>query len=142
MAEDNVSVIEHAAQDCHEWVNELTDALDWQSRRDALRLLRAVLTSIRDRVSHDEAAHFAAQLPLLIRGMFYEGWRPAHTPLKDRSKEAFMQEIDSRFDSDSDYRGTVDIAEVYALLKRRVSEGELQNVLGGLPKQIRAILLT
>ena len=35
------------------------------------------------------AASPGAQLPLLIRGVYYEGWRPAETPTKERQPAEF-----------------------------------------------------
>jgi uncharacterized protein (DUF2267 family) len=52
-----------------------------------------VLQTIRDHLTHEEAAHLAAQLPIILRGVFYEGWRPAETPVRTRDPEVFLGEI-------------------------------------------------
>ena len=51
-------------------------------RRSAYRALRSVLHVLRDRLTPEQAVHLGAQLPLLVRGIFYDGWRIAanHAP--------------------------------------------------------------
>ena len=79
MSNQGLEVIDHTVQLTHEWINELRERLHWDSSRGALHLLRATLTQIRDHLSNEEIAHLSAQIPLLVRGMYFEGWQPAHT---------------------------------------------------------------
>lgn len=137
MSAKGLEVIDHTVQTTHEWINELKERLDWVGHRDALHLLRITLTGVRDHLSHEEVADFAAQLPLLIRGMFYEGWQPAGTPLKDRSQQAFVGRIEEQIASGIDYRGAEDISTVFKLLNARISPGEVSDMRGGLPSGIR-----
>lgn len=137
MSAKGLEVIDHTVQITHEWINELKERLDWVGHRDALHLLRVTLTSLRDHLSHEEVADFAAQLPLLIRGMFYEGWQPAGTPLKDRSQQAFVDGIEAQIENGIDYRGVEDISTVFKLLNARISAGEVNDMRGNLPSGIR-----
>jgi len=139
MSAKGLEVIDHTVQTTHEWINELKERLDWVGHRDALHLLRVTLTGVRDHLSHEEAADFAAQLPLLIRGMFYEGWQPAGTPLKDRSQQTFVDRIEEQIASSIDYRGVEDISTVFKLLNARISTGEISDMRGNLPSGIRAL---
>ncbi len=138
MSAQNLEVLDHTLQLTHEWINELRDRLDWSSSRDALRLMRTVLTEIRDRIPHEEAAQLSAQMPLLIRGMFFEGWQPAKTPIEDRDADTFRRAVEARLGHVAGYRGEADIAAVFATLANRVSEGELRQVRHALPRAIRA----
>jgi len=137
MSAKGLEVIDHTVQTTHEWINELKERLDWVGHRDVLHLMRATLTSLRDHLSHEEAADFAAQLPLLIRGIFYEGWQPAGTPLKDRSQQAFVDRIEAQIESSVDYRGVEDISTVFKLLNTRISRGEISDMRANLPSGIR-----
>mgnify|MGYP000843840655 FL=1 len=133
-----ISAFTQAANQAQQWVNELGDDLRWDDRR-AYRLLRAVLHGVRDWLSHDEMADLSAQLPLLIRGVYFDGWRPRHTPATDRSKESFVERI--RRDMANDPLGDPDraIAAVFRLLDRHLDEGELVQVRNAMKKALRQL---
>ena len=78
--------INHSAQLTREWVVELSRLLDWDDRQRAWRLLRATLQALRDWLEVNEAVQLGAQLPTMIRGLYYEGWHPARTPVRERGK--------------------------------------------------------
>lgn len=137
MSAQGLEVIDHTVQLTHEWINELRDRLGWVSSRDALRLLRVTLAQIRDHLGHDEVAQLSAQLPLLIRGMYFEGWQPAHTPLRDRNRAHFVDAVVAHLPDMQDFRGEDDIRAVFATLDNRVSRGEIDDVKAGLPRAIR-----
>lgn len=137
MSAQGLEAIEHTVQLTHEWINELRARLGWSSSRDVLRLLRATLVELRDHLGHDEMAHFSAQLPLLIRGMFFEGWHPARTPSRDRSGSHFVTAIEDRVGTIVDWRGQADIKAVFHTLEDRISAGEIEDIKAGLPRTIR-----
>ena len=137
MSAQGLEVIDHAIQTTHEWVSELAGRLDWMSKRSALRLMRVTMHQIRDHLPVDELAQFSAQLPLLIRGMFFEGWVPSRTPSKERSAEAFIKTIEEQLGDTDDYRGREDITYVFLLLNAHMSKGEIEDVRGCLPSGIR-----
>lgn len=138
MSAQGLEVIDHAAHTTHEWVNELAGRLDWVSKQSVLRLLRVTMHQIRDHLQVDELAQFSAQLPLLIRGMFFEGWVPKRTPSKDRSAETFVKAIEDHLGETDDYRGPEDITYVFLLLNAHLSSGEVEDVRASLPANIRA----
>jgi Uncharacterized conserved protein (DUF2267) len=51
--------------------------------------LRSVLHVLRNRLTPEQAVHLGAQLPLLVRGIFYEGWRIAGKPSDERHPVEF-----------------------------------------------------
>ena len=108
MSAQGLEVIDHTVQLTHESLNELAGLVGCNAA-EALQLLRATLTALRDMLGHEEAAHLAAQLPLLLRGMYYEGWRPARTPERDRSVESFVDRVGLRFRRGGTFRGAEDI---------------------------------
>jgi uncharacterized protein (DUF2267 family) len=59
----------------------------------AWHVLGAVLRAIRDRLPVDLAAHFGSQLPILVRGTYYDQFRPADPPSRERSLEGFLDGI-------------------------------------------------
>ena len=105
MSSQDLEVIDHTVQLTHEWINELTERLDWSNHRNVFQLLRLTLADLRDLLSHNEAAQLSAQLPIPIRGVFYEGWRPSDTPMKDRHKSLFLERIEVKISEYPEYRG-------------------------------------
>ena len=139
MSAKGLEVIDHTVQLTHEWINELTERLDWSSQKDALRLLRVTLHQIRDHLLVDEVAQLAAQLPLLIRGMYFEGWVPKNTPIKQRHVKDFISNIEQHVGNVADYRGHEDIQKVFMLINARISRGEISDVRASLPEEIRSL---
>jgi len=61
------------------WLEDLAQELGNIPAQRAYSILRAVLHALRDRLTVEEAVKLGAQLPLLVRGFYYEGWRPGWT---------------------------------------------------------------
>src|SRR5437660_8548857 len=99
--------------------------------------LRATLHALRDRLPIEETAELAAQLPMLVRGFYYEGWDPTGKPVRERSLEGFLAGVAVELPIDADPEPVA--RAVFALLARRVSDGEIQDVKGVLPTAIRQL---
>ena len=121
------------------WLKELMEELDWQDRHRAYRALRAVLHALRDRLTVEETADLGAQLPMLIRGLYYEGWTPSGKPVKERKREDFLAHIEAAFRDDPAIFPEAVAGAVFKVLQRHVSAGEIGDVKQILPVQIRAL---
>jgi uncharacterized protein (DUF2267 family) len=139
MSAQGLEGIDHAVQQAHIWINELDDRLGWGNRPRAYRLLKAVLHALRDHLNVNEAADLGAQLPTLIRGVYYDQWRPARTPVKDRHLAGFLAAIDRSFRPDPLDDAATAVAAVFDLLANHVSAGEIADVKRSLPAEIRAL---
>jgi uncharacterized protein (DUF2267 family) len=139
MSATGLEVLDHTVQLTHEWINDLDNQLGWNDKKRSYRLLKAVLHALRDWLPVNEAADLAAQLPELLRGAYYEQWRPAATPVKHRSKQDFIGRVDESFRRDPPPELTVAVVTVFELLTRRISAGEIDDVRHALPSDIRAI---
>lgn len=131
--------IDHTVQLTHEWINELDARLVWDSKSRSYRLLRVVLQTLRDWLQPNEAADLAAQLPTLVRGVYYEHWRPAATPVKERSRAAFLARIDHAFTTDPIVDTPEVVSRVFAFLSDKIGAGEIEDVRHALPRDLRAI---
>jgi uncharacterized protein (DUF2267 family) len=131
--------IDHAVQQAHIWINELDGRMGWDNKPRAYRLLKAVLHALRDHLQVSEAADLGAQLPTLIRGVYYDQWRPATTPLRDRHLDAFLAKIDQSFRPDPLDDTAEAASEVFAMLSTKVSAGEIADVRQSLPAEIRKL---
>ena len=139
MSTTGISTLDHAPQVAAEWLNQLCDDLDWREKPRAYLLMHETLHAIRDLLSVDEAAHLASQLPVLIPGIYYEGWGPSKTPVAERSKAEHLARVCARFEKhplDDPERA---LAAVFDLLRRHFSFGEFDQVRNAMRKPIREL---
>ena len=120
------------------WLADIDAGFGTDDRRLAYRVLRAWLHNLRDRLSVEVAAHFAAQLPELLRGVFFDGWNPSRVPQKyDRGEYVarFAREARVR---DSDVAKAARIVTIVA--RRHMSAGVVAQALALLPADLRELL--
>jgi uncharacterized protein (DUF2267 family) len=132
-----VDVFETTVHKSNRWLSELMQLMGSNDRHRAYLALRAVLHALRDRLTVEEVAELGAQLPMLIRGFYYEGWDPSGKPLRLRHKEEFLNRIEQEFSGDNRIGAEGAARAVFSLLAKRVSEGEIKDVKQALPAEIR-----
>ncbi len=137
-SDHDLDVFDRSDRTAREWVDTVAEHLGTDDRAYAYRVLRAWLRTIRDRLTVDGAAHAAAQLPLLLRGLFYDGWTPSHVPVK-YDADQFLLTIaqEARISLDEARRFA---PAVTAALIRRCSPGQIEHVLSQLPAPLRQLL--
>lgn len=134
-----LKIIDSAVEAANIWINDVDERTGWDHKQRAYRLLRQVLHVIRDHLSVDEAAQLGAQLPVLIRGIYYEGWDPSRTPVTERSVEGFIARVQDGFGTDPMGDAPAAIRAVIDVMDSRVSEGEMQDVKGSFSREIRTL---
>lgn len=134
----DVTLIERSVEQTNVWLAELAEEFEG-GRGDAYRVLRAVLHALRDRVNVDEAAQLGAQLPTLVRGIYYAEWDPSRTPMGGGAKP-FLDRVvrDGRLSGETEAAFAVEA--VMRILARHVSSGELEDVFSQLPPDLRGLL--
>lgn len=139
MTTTGLSTFDETVQVSNEWLKELMHAVRWDDKYRTYRLLRATLHAVRDRLTAHEAAQLGAQLPMLIRGLYYDGWHIRDFPPSERTKKAFLAHIEAAFEKDpnADTEGLV--KEVFKLLAHKVSAGEIADVKHMLPADVRPL---
>jgi uncharacterized protein (DUF2267 family) len=140
MSHTTIDAVEHSVETTNIWLKELAGELGRDDRREAYRVLRSVLHALRDRIGVNESAQLAAQLPGLVRGVFYEGWDPSRTPERYRDADAFLDRVAGEARLSGETQASYAVTAVMAVLRRHVSEGELADVLAVLPPQVRALM--
>jgi len=88
-----LDTFDKTVQESNLWLKDVMERLNTYDRRHAYSTMRAVLHAVRDRIGPENAAHLGAQLPMLLRGLFYEGWDPTGKPTKERHESAFLAHI-------------------------------------------------
>jgi uncharacterized protein (DUF2267 family) len=142
MSTHGLEALEHTVQLTHVWINALDERLGWNSKPRAYRLLKAVLHALRDWLPHEEADDLAAQLPTLLRGAYYEQWRPARTPVKHRKHADFLACVDAAFAADPLPDTAAAVTAVFDVLTEKISVGEVEDLRGSLPEDIRNLWLS
>lgn len=138
MSATGLEVFDKTLQTTNIWLHEIMEALG-PDRQVAWRVLGAVLRALRDRLQVELAAHLGAQLPLLVRGAYYDRWKPGGPPKPSRHVDEFLHEISEEL---SDLRpiNSVDAARsVFRVLSRHVAHGQVDNVRTALPEHIREL---
>src|SRR3974377_187313 len=88
-----LDVFDSTVQQTNLWLKDLMARIPATDRHYAYKLLRATLHVFRDRIGPENAVHFGAQLPILIRGFYYDGWQPNKPVAKIRQLDDFLNAI-------------------------------------------------
>jgi uncharacterized protein (DUF2267 family) len=124
----------------NEWLKELGKELGSENANTLLLALRSVLHALRDRLRPDEAAELAAQLPVLLKGVYFDGWNPSATPVKARTKEQFLALVLQSLPPGTSHAEAERFTRaVFNLLAAHVSAGEVRDVQATLPPELRAL---
>lgn len=141
-----VEAFDITLQKTHVWLHEIKADLAWSSEHAAYLALKGVLHALRDRLPVDEAVQLGAQLPMLIRGLYYEGWRAAGKPERERQEVTFLLDAVKyfgdreqctllSFNPGADAEAVV--RAVFRVLSRHTTEaGAVRHLL---PAQLRAL---
>ena len=138
MSTTSLEVFDRTLHKTNIWLKDLMEIMGCGDRHKAYLFLRATLHALRDRLTIEEVAQVAAQLPMLIRGFYYEGWDPTGKPLKERHKEEFLTRIAQELRSDIIVPELV-VRAVFLVIANRISEGEIEDIEHVLPKDIREL---
>ena len=140
MTTTRVDIIDRSVEKAHVWINEMAEELGTDDSHRAYRVLRSFLHALRDHLSVDEAAKLAAQLPIFVRGVFYEGWDPSRTPEHARDIDSFLTRIASDAGLAGETEASFAASAATRVLRRHVSAGEGDSVLNALPQHLRELL--
>jgi uncharacterized protein (DUF2267 family) len=139
MSETGLEAFDSTLQKTNVWLREIMDELGIEDRHLAYAALRSTLHALRDRLIVNEVAHLGAQLPMLIRGIYYEGWHPGGKRQKADRRD-FLDSIRHHFRSSVWELDPTELVEaVFRVLERHVTAGELEDVKQSLPADLREL---
>ena len=141
MSANGLEVFDRTLETTHIWLNEICNDLG-PDKQVAWKVLSTVLHKLRDRLTLNLAAHLGAQLPLLVRGVYYDQFEPGKMPSEFRSRDEFVAEV-AEWLSDTrpvDPEGA--IRSVFRVLSRHISQGQIDKVRDALPKGLRQMWQT
>ena len=138
MSASGLEVFDRTLQTTNIWLDEIMQTVG-PDRQVAWHVLGCVLHALRDRLPVGLAAHLGAQMPLLIRGQYYDQWRPRETPQKWRSLDEFLEIIAVDLRNVRPVNPTDAARAVFQVLNHFVDPGQVDNVREALPEEVRRI---
>lgn len=129
MAVTGVDIFDRSIQETNVWLKAIMRELETDDRHFACTALRATLHALRDRIGPENAVHLGAQLPTLIRGLYYEGWHMAGTPTKERDKADFLEHVAWTFAGRRGIESEQVARAVFNVLWEKVDPGEVAKVI-------------
>ena len=139
-----LSVFNKTTDLTHQWVNEVAKELGLDDKHKAFQGLRATLQVLRDRLTIGEAANLGSQLPILLAGFYYEGWKPEQTPSPARSKRDFLNLLQAHLQhyfpqTGPDFESEQLAKAVFRVLTNRIPAGEVEEVAGILSAEVKEL---
>lgn len=135
-ATTHIELFDRTIQETQAWLSEVMAETGLRDRHYALQALRAVLHALRDEISVEQNAALSAQLPTMIRGLYFEGWVPNFAP-EHGTSGAFLRKVERTFFG---YAEPFDVERitpgVLGVLERRLSD-ECRKIRATLPKDLR-----
>jgi uncharacterized protein (DUF2267 family) len=132
-----LDTFDKTVQESNLWLKDLMERLNTYDRHRAYSALRAVLHALRDRVGPENAAHLGAQLPMLLRGLFYEGWDPTGKPTKERHENAFLAHIARELPRATSGEIEAGACAVLDVLSKHIDRGAAVKLAAILPQDLR-----
>jgi uncharacterized protein (DUF2267 family) len=134
-------VFDSHLESANKWLDEISENLELAAtdRPRALHALRAGLHAIRDRLPAAEVVDLGAQLPVVIRGFFYEGWSLANDPTRIRDRASMIARVEKELAPDPRLDPVDVLRAVIHLLVEHITPGEILDVVGTLPRSIASL---
>ena len=136
MSANGLAVFDKTLQTTHIWLDQIMERIG-PDRQVAWKVLGTVLHKLRDRLPAEASAHLAAQLPLLIRGAYYDQYRPSEQPTDCRTREEFVDEVAEWLADTRPVDPEEAIAAVFDAISRNVDAGQVEKIKRVLPKTLR-----
>jgi uncharacterized protein (DUF2267 family) len=140
MSTSGLDVFGKTLQTTNIWLDEVMETVG-PDRSLAWHVLGAVLRSLRDRLPAEVAAHLGTQLPLLVRGTYYDQYRPGHAPERVYSEHEFITYVATELGGTRPIDLRAATCSVLAVLSHHVTAGQIEKVKRSLPESIRKLWL-
>ena len=140
MSATGLDVFDKTLQTTNIWLDEIM-AEHGPDRQLAWKVLSVVLRKLRDRVPLELSVHLGAELPLLVRGAYYDQFEPAKQPLKCDLDE-FVNEVAEWLSDTRPVNPRHAIRTVFGLLSRHLPAGQIAKLQDSLPAAMRSFWIS
>lgn len=127
-------------------LKEIAEELGFNDNTDlAGRMLRAVLHTLRERLTIQESFQLMAQLPFVLKGLYVEGWKYQEKPYRIKHVGEFIKNVINEdfpaghHDISTAKDGENAIMAVLKVLRHHISEGEVQDILATMPEELHPL---
>jgi uncharacterized protein (DUF2267 family) len=138
MSATGLEVFDKTIQTSNIWLDEIMADIG-PDRRMAWHVLSVVLRTLRDRIPLGLAAHLGSQLPLIVRGTYYDQWSPSAEPLKMRSQDEFLAHVQEGLRDTRPANPRNAVIAVFGVLSRHIPRGQCTKVREALPADIQTL---
>jgi uncharacterized protein (DUF2267 family) len=130
---------DHAIQEGDLWLRKVAERLHFEDRRHAYSGLRAILHALRDRLTPESAVHLSAQLPMIIRGLYFEGWHMSGKPVSVSSVDEFCTYVTEVLPPKFPMDAKTLAQGVFEVIWGELDPGEVAKIIDQLPVALRAL---
>ena len=129
----------------NEFVRLVADDLE-VSRDKAGRIIRAVFHALRNRLSHEESFQLMAQLPMVLKGVYADGWHFDKDLKRIKHINDFLDEVKMEdagmagYDFGNQASAKVAVGAVFKALHFFVTEGEMNDITGVMPGELKKFI--
>ena len=136
----DIPAVDTSVQRTHEWLHDIERELGFENERAAYAALRATLHALRDRLPVELVAHFGAGMPMLIRGIYYDGWHPSVARRKAAHDEDIAVSMRNDLHGHDELQNARWVAEkVLRVIEQHMDPGQIDHVFDALPKPVREL---
>ena len=139
MSETHVAALDHAVQQTNSWLKKLVEDHHFRDRHHAYSALRAVLHVLRDRLTLEQKLHLGAQLPMMVRGIYYEGWHIESKPKRDRNVDEFAASVGKQLPPNFPRDPVGTSKAVFDVLWQELDPGETAKIIDSMPLALRSM---
>ena len=139
MSTTGLPIFDTTVQETNLWLKSLMAHMHSEDRHLAYLALRSTLHALRDRLGPESAVHLAAQLPMLVRGLYFEGWHMAGTPTKERTRADFFEHVRSELPPSSAIDPNLAARAVFEVLVEKLDRGQIDKVIDRMPAELREL---
>jgi uncharacterized protein (DUF2267 family) len=132
-------VFDTTIQESQIWLHDVAERLPPCSQHQAYGALRATFHALRDRLPMTGTLGLSAQLPMLLRGVFLEGWRPNDGPTDERTVQAFSDTVARQLPRGFPRAPNEVAGAIFAVIASHVDAGEARKIASQLPEPVRAL---
>jgi uncharacterized protein (DUF2267 family) len=133
--------LDSSLQTTLEWISEIQDELGWTDKEKVYKATKAVLQAMRDRLPIEEVIHVTAELPLVMKGMMFDGYDYSGKPMKIKTIEEFFSHIQEKYGAGQGEGVNADEAcrGVMNIVSEKLGEGEMAKINANLPEHLRPL---